>query len=92
MELVEGGQVPAAVVAKMASYENPAQTAPSAPVLLVHGTEDEAVPYFASEILAGQIAGYGVPVTFQSVVNANHDDAVTQTAVLVADWIATRFT
>ncbi|MEU4622645.1 alpha/beta fold hydrolase [Actinoplanes sp. NPDC023801] len=91
-QLVEGGVVSDAVLAKMASYENPAQTAPSAPVLLVHGTADDAVPYFASEILAGQIAGYGVPVTFQTVENATHDGAVTQTAALVANWIATRFT
>ncbi|MEV4282167.1 alpha/beta fold hydrolase [Actinoplanes xinjiangensis] len=91
-QLVEGGVVPDAVVAKMASYENPAQTAPSAPVLIVHGTDDEAVPFFASEILADQIAAYGVPVTLETVPNANHDQAVIDTADLVADWIATRFT
>jgi pimeloyl-ACP methyl ester carboxylesterase len=91
-QLVEGGVVPDAVVAKMASYENPAQTAPSAPVLIVHGTDDEAVPFFASEILADQIAAYGVPVTFETVPNANHDQAVIDTADLVADWIAARFT
>jgi pimeloyl-ACP methyl ester carboxylesterase len=91
-DLVEGGQVPAAAVAKMASYENPLQTAPSAPVFLVHGTADTAVPYFASEILAGQIADYGVPVTFHTVDGATHDGAVTETAALVANWIATRFT
>jgi pimeloyl-ACP methyl ester carboxylesterase len=91
-ELIEGGQVPPAALAKMASYENPLQTAPSAPVYLVHGTDDAAVPYFASEILAGQIADYGVPVTFVTVDGATHDGAVTETAVQVANWIATRFT
>lgn len=91
-DLVEGGVVPDAVVAKMASYENPAQTALSAPVLIVHGTEDEAVPYFASEILRDQIAAYGVPVTLHTLPGANHDQAVSLSVTLVADWIAARFT
>ncbi|MEU8657941.1 alpha/beta fold hydrolase [Actinoplanes philippinensis] len=91
-DLVEGGVVPDAVVAKMASYENPAQTALSAPVLLVHGTEDEAVPYFTAPILRDQIAAYGVPVTLQTIDGAGHDQAVSQSVTLVADWIAARFT
>ncbi|MDI6102250.1 alpha/beta fold hydrolase [Actinoplanes sp. NEAU-A12] len=90
-QLVEGGVVPDAVVAKMASYFNPLQTAPSAPILLVHGTDDEAVPYFLSEILADQILAYGVPLTFQTVQNATPHDAVTESPDRVADWIATRF-
>ncbi|HWS37692.1 MAG TPA: lipase family protein, partial [Actinoplanes sp.] len=90
-QLVEGGTVPAAVVTKMAQYENPLQTAPSAPVLIVHGTDDEAVPYFLSEILVGQVTSYGVSVTFQTIDGANHDQAVIQSSVQVADWIAARF-
>ncbi|SDS30450.1 alpha/beta fold hydrolase [Actinoplanes derwentensis] len=90
-QLVEGGTVPQAVVNKMMAYENPLQTAPSAPVLLVHGTDDEAVPYFLSEILAGQATSYGVSVTFQTIDGANHDGAVIQSSVQVADWIAARF-
>ncbi len=91
-QLVTGGTVPPAVVTRLASYENPAQTAPSAPVLIVHGTADEAVPYFLSEdFLVPQIQAYGVPVTFQPIAGANHDDTVTLSADLVADWIAARF-
>ena len=90
-QLVEGGTVPDAVVAKMAAYFNPLQTAPSAPILLVHGTDDEAVPYFLSEILAGQIQSYGVSLTFQTIQGVNHDQAVIDSADLVADWIAARF-
>ncbi|WP_433789963.1 lipase family protein [Actinoplanes sp. CA-252034] len=66
-DLVEGGVVPDAVVAKMASYENPAQTPLSAPVLIVHGTLDEAVPYFTADLLVDQIAAYGVPVTLETI-------------------------
>lgn len=90
-QLIEGGSVPAAVIAKMVQYENPLQTAPSAPALIVHGTDDEAVPYFLSEILAGQVTSYGVSVTFQTIDGANHDQAVIQSSVQVADWIAARF-
>ncbi|WP_430781975.1 alpha/beta fold hydrolase [Actinoplanes sp. G11-F43] len=90
-ELVEGGVVPTSVVNKMANYENPLQTAPSAPILLVHGTDDVDVPYFLSEMLAGQITSYGVSLTFETIEGANHDQAVIESADLVADWIAARF-
>ncbi|GGN62636.1 lipase [Actinoplanes lobatus] len=90
-QLVEGGVVPNAVITKMASYENPLQTAPSSPILLVHGTDDEAVPYFLSELLAGQIQAYGVSLTFETIDGATHDTAVIESADLVADWIAARF-
>ncbi|GAA1647171.1 alpha/beta fold hydrolase [Actinoplanes couchii] len=90
-ELIEGGEVPSAWLNKMMQYENPLQTAPSAPVLIVHGTDDEAVPYFLSEILANQVTSYGVNLTFQTIEGANHDGAVIQSATQVADWIAARF-
>ncbi|MEU4695432.1 alpha/beta fold hydrolase [Actinoplanes sp. NPDC023714] len=91
-QLVKGGNVPAAVVTKMASYENPAQTAPSAPVLIVHGEDDEAVPYFLStDFLVPQIQAYGVPVTFLGLPGADHEEAVFESVNYVADWIAARF-
>ncbi|GLY06394.1 MULTISPECIES: alpha/beta fold hydrolase [Actinoplanes] len=90
-QMVVGGEVPPAVVTKMASYENPAQTAPSAPVLIVHGTDDEAVPYFLSEILQDQIQAYGVSAELETIPGASHDQAVIDSADLVADWIVARF-
>ncbi|WP_127552764.1 alpha/beta hydrolase [Actinoplanes sp. OR16] len=91
-ELVNGGTVPTAVVTKMAGYENPAQTAPSAPVLIVHGEDDEAVPYFLStDYLVPQIQAYGVPVTFLGLPGADHEEAVFESTEYVADWIAARF-
>ncbi|GIE51435.1 hypothetical protein Ani05nite_49690 [Amorphoplanes nipponensis] len=91
-QLVLGGALPQPVVDQLARYDNPAQTAPSAPILLVQGTADEAVPY---DITAGplldQLNAYGQPVSLVTLQNQNHDGAVFASTVLVADWIAGRF-
>ncbi|MFI7543599.1 alpha/beta fold hydrolase [Actinoplanes sp. NPDC049599] len=91
-QLLTGGTLPDPVVAKLAQYVNPAQSAPSAPVLLVQGTDDEAVPYFlTADLLVDQLQAYGTqPVTFVPVSGANHDGAVFATTTQVADWIAAR--
>jgi alpha-beta hydrolase superfamily lysophospholipase len=92
-QLLVGGALPAAVVAKLKHYINPAQTAPSAPMLIVQGTDDEAVPYFIThDYLLPELCAYHQPVNFVAVAGATHDTAVTQTASQVADWIAARFT
>jgi fermentation-respiration switch protein FrsA (DUF1100 family) len=92
-QLMNGGVVPAAVTNKLRQYANPGRTSPSAPVLIVHGTADEAVPYFLSaDMLVPQLEeDYDVPVTFETINGANHDGAVVQSTELVADWIAARF-
>jgi pimeloyl-ACP methyl ester carboxylesterase len=92
-QLLVGGALPDVVLTRLASYANPARTAPSAPVLLVQGTDDEAVPYFlTADVLLGQLQAYKSPtVEFVSVSGANHDGAVFSTTTQVADWIATRF-
>jgi len=91
-QLLVGGALPAAVVTKLAHYDNPAQAAPSAPILLVQGTDDEAVPY---DITAGplldELNAYSQSILFLPVEGATHDTAVIQTAGQVADWIAARF-
>ena len=87
-----GGALPQPVVDQLARYDNPAQVAPSAPILIVQGTADEAVPY---DITAGPLLdqlGTSQPVTFVPVPNANHDGAVFASTTTVADWIAARFT
>ena len=90
-ELLVGGTLPDAVVAKLARYGNPAQAASSAPILLVQGTEDEAVPYdVTAGLLLPQLGAYPQPVEFVTVQGANHDGAVVQTAGRVADWITAR--
>ncbi|MFG1994039.1 alpha/beta fold hydrolase [Actinoplanes sp. NPDC048988] len=91
-ELLVGGALPDAVVTKLARYLNPGQTATSAPVLLVQGTADEAVPYiFTSGPLRAQLGAYSQPVTYTELDGATHDGAVFESTTLVADWIAARF-
>jgi fermentation-respiration switch protein FrsA (DUF1100 family) len=92
-QLLVGGALPDAVLQKLADHANPARTAPSAPVLLVQGTDDEAVPYFlTADVLLGQLQSYrSQTVDFVPVSGANHDGAVFSTTGQVADWIATRF-
>jgi len=90
-ELLVGGALPNSVVTKLAHYDNPAQAPSSAPILLVQGTADEAVPYdLTAGALLPQLQAYSQPVTFETVEGANHDGAVVQTTDLVADWIAAR--
>jgi pimeloyl-ACP methyl ester carboxylesterase len=91
-QLLVGGALPRPVVTTLARYDNPAQSAPSAPVLIVQGTADEAVPY---DITAGplldELRAYNQPVDFLPVDGANHDGAVFATVDQVATWIAGRF-
>ncbi|MEU7901628.1 lipase family protein [Actinoplanes sp. NPDC049118] len=91
-QLLNGGALPPPVVRKLAQYDNPAQSAPSAPILIVQGTADEAVPY---EVTAGplldQLRAYGQPVSFVPLEGETHDGAVFASTTLVADWIASRF-
>jgi fermentation-respiration switch protein FrsA (DUF1100 family) len=91
-QLLVGGALPDAVLAKLATYANPARSAPTAPVLLVQGTDDEAVPYFlTADVLLGQLRAYQTQtVDFLPVTGANHDGAVFATTSQVADWIAAR--
>ena len=91
-ELVNDGIVPDSVIAKLAHWDNPAQSAPSAPILIVQGTADDAVPY---DITAGplldQLHAYSQPVDFVTIDGATHDGAVFDSVTLVADWIAGKF-
>jgi alpha-beta hydrolase superfamily lysophospholipase len=92
-QLLVGGALPAAVVNKLASYDNPAQTSPTAPILIVQGTDDEAVPYFIThDILLPELQAYSQPVQFNTIAGASHDSAVILSADAVATWIAARFT
>jgi fermentation-respiration switch protein FrsA (DUF1100 family) len=91
-ELLVGGALPQPVVDELAHFDNPAQSAPGAPILLVQGTADEAVPY---EITAGplldELNAYHRPVQFVPIEGATHDGAVFDSVTLVANWIAARF-
>jgi pimeloyl-ACP methyl ester carboxylesterase len=91
-QLLVGGALPDSVITKLAHWVSPAQQAPSAPILLIQGTDDEAVPYgLTAGPLLDELSAYDQPVQFVSVPGATHDGAVTATTALVANWIASRF-
>jgi len=91
-QLLVGGTLSDAVVADLVHYVNPAQQPSSAPILLIQGTDDEAVPYdITAQALLPELQQYSQPVQFVPVQGADHDGAVTATTGLVADWIAARF-
>ena len=91
-QLVNNGIVPDSVNAELAQWDNPAQSAPSAPILIVQGTADDAVPY---DITAGplldELHAYSQPVDFVPIDGATHDGAVFASTTIVADWIAGKF-
>ncbi|MBU2669015.1 lipase family protein [Actinoplanes bogorensis] len=91
-QLLVGGALPASVVTKLSHYVNPGQAAPSAPILLVQGTDDEAVPYvITAGPLVTELSAYSQPVQFIQIDGATHDGAVFQSTTTVANWIAGRF-
>ncbi|MGA5299468.1 alpha/beta fold hydrolase [Nucisporomicrobium flavum] len=91
-QLVPGGVVPQPVITKLAQYGNPGGTAPSAPILIVQGTEDEAVPYvITAGPLMDKLTQYRQPVELITLEGETHDGAVFASVNTVADWIAERF-
>lgn len=93
-QLVVGGALPDAVIAKLAHYDNPGQSAPTAPILIVQGTDDDAVPYsITAGPLLDELDAYNPQpaVDFVPVDGATHDGAVLETTSLVANWIAGKF-
>jgi pimeloyl-ACP methyl ester carboxylesterase len=91
-QLLVNGVLPASVLAKLVHYDNPGQRPPTAPILLIQGEDDEAVPFPFTFDLYEDLAAYGTqPVQFVPVPNANHDQSVFATTTLVANWIAARF-
>jgi alpha-beta hydrolase superfamily lysophospholipase len=92
-QLLVGGALTQATIDKLVHFDNPAQSAPTAPILIVQGTDDEAVPYLIThDALLPELTGYGTaPVDFVRLEGANHDGSVFQSTVTVANWIAARF-
>jgi len=92
-ELLVGGVLPQTVIDRLATNIDPAQSAPTAPILLIQGTDDEAVPYgLTAGPLLDQLTAYHTqPVEFVTVDGANHDQTVFATTGQVANWIAARF-
>jgi pimeloyl-ACP methyl ester carboxylesterase len=84
--------LPQTVVDKLAYWDNPGQVPPSARILLVQGTADEAVPAFVTEMLVSELRAYpGAQVDFKEYAGADHEGAVFQSVEFVDQWIAARF-
>jgi pimeloyl-ACP methyl ester carboxylesterase len=91
-QLLVGGALSDSLVSELVHFDNPAQQPSSAPILLIQGTEDEAVPYdITAGALLPELQQYSQPVQFVPVDGADHDGSVTATTSLVANWIAARF-
>ena len=90
-QLLNGGALPSSVVAKLARWDNPAQAPSSAPILIVQGTLDDAVPVTVTDYLVSQLSQYAQPVQYTKIEGADHEQAVYASTVLVANWIAARF-
>ncbi|WP_030434215.1 alpha/beta hydrolase family protein [Actinoplanes subtropicus] len=90
-QLLVGGALPDSVIAKLDHWDSPAQTTPTAPILLIQGTADESVPAFLTEMLVDELHAYSQPVTYQEIDGATHDSAVIDSADTVATWLAGRF-
>jgi fermentation-respiration switch protein FrsA (DUF1100 family) len=92
-QLLVGGALPQSVIDKLGRWDNPGQTAPSAPILLVAGTADTAVPYdVTAHMLLPTLAAYqSAPVELLTYDGADHEGAVFQSVTDVGRWIADRF-
>jgi pimeloyl-ACP methyl ester carboxylesterase len=86
-------EFPDSIVAKMVRWENPAQSPPSAPILLVQGTADEAVPAVVTEMfLTDRNDAYPTAlIQLKEYEGEDHEGAVYASVDYVADWIAARF-
>jgi pimeloyl-ACP methyl ester carboxylesterase len=92
-QLVPNGVVAPIVLSKLAQYGNPAKVAPSAPILIVQGTADDAVPVDFTDILVDQLEYFGTqPVEYVRLEGQTHDGAVFASVDRVATWLAARFT
>jgi dipeptidyl aminopeptidase/acylaminoacyl peptidase len=89
-ELLAGGQLSDAVVAKFAA-SNPGQEAGNAPVLLVQGTDDDTIPADLTQYLQSQLCAFAQPVQLTEYPGADHVDVLPAAEDDVIDYIAARF-
>lgn len=69
---------------------SPGDVAPSAPVLIVHGSGDDVVPPVLSELVAADYCALGVTVQRTVYDGADHVSVVTQALAEVQGWVADR--
>jgi alpha-beta hydrolase superfamily lysophospholipase len=92
-QLLVGGALPASWIAKLKQYDNPGQSAPTTPILIVQGTADDAVPAgITRDVLVPQLRAWKTqPVQYTELAGQTHDGAVSASTVTVANWIAGKF-
>ena len=75
---------------ELAATANPISfvSADDPPFLVMHGTDDEQVPFNQSELLVDALNGQGVPVTWTPVAGAGHGTGPFTTTALDADVLA----
>jgi pimeloyl-ACP methyl ester carboxylesterase len=89
-ELLVGGELPAAVVAKFAA-SNPGQEAAASPVLLVQGLTDDTIPADLTQYLQSQLCAFDQPVQLAEYAGAGHIDVLTASEDDVIDYMTARF-
>jgi pimeloyl-ACP methyl ester carboxylesterase len=89
-ELLVGGQLSDALVAKFAA-SNPGQEAPNSPVLLVQGSNDDTIPADLTEYFQSQLCAFGQPVQLTEYAGAGHIDVLPTSQDDVIDYITARF-
>jgi pimeloyl-ACP methyl ester carboxylesterase len=89
-ELLVGGQLSDAVVAKFAA-SNPGQEAANSPVLLVQGTNDDTIPADLTQYLQGQLCTFDEPIQLSEYAGADHIDVLPASQDDVVDYITARF-
>lgn len=89
-QMVEGGVVSEEVVA-MFARSNPGQRATAAPILLVQGTADLAIPAELTYVLARQLCAQDDVVDIRVYPGEGHDSTVVASSVEVRTWVNERF-
>jgi hypothetical protein len=90
-ELLDGGALPQSVLDRLAYWGNPGRSPSGAPILVVSGTADLAVPHaITAGVLVPRLEDLNQSVRFVTLEGADHEQVVFRSTKLVADWIAAR--
>jgi pimeloyl-ACP methyl ester carboxylesterase len=89
-ELLVGGAVPDALVAKFAAG-NPGAEAPNAPVLLVQGSADDTIPADLTQLFQSRLCGFDQPVALSEYAGADHINILPASQDDVHAYIRARF-
>ena len=89
-ELLVGGQLSDAVVAKFAA-SNPGNEAANSPVLLVQGLNDDTIPADLTQSFHTQLCAFDQPVQLTEYTGVGHIDVLPASQDDVIDYITDRF-